>query len=88
MVSELILWVLTVPIAGFYWWAMWGRPKLSMRIIAAVVFFTFWLAAPAVVGVDVVWRYAMPSLVALVMLGMIIRPTLGAKPRGVDGADT
>ena len=84
MVSEIILWALTVPIAGFYGWAMWTWPRLSLRITAAVVFFALWFAAPAVTSVDVVWRFTMPAILVLAMLALLVRWPRATKRRNAD----
>ncbi len=88
MTSESLVWVLTIPVAAFYGWAMWVWAKLWLRIVATAVFMAFWFVAPALAGMDVVWRYAMPAILVLVMVAVLIRRSKTAnreRPSGDSG---
>ena len=70
--TEVLIWIITIPVAAFFSWAIWTWPTMALRITSGVLFGGLWLSALWLANMDLVWRLAMGIFtVAAMIVGLV-----------------
>jgi hypothetical protein len=71
--TEVLIWIITIPVAAFFSWAVWTWPTMALRITSGVLFGGLWLSALWLANMDLVWRLAVPILAVAAMIVRLVK---------------